>query len=108
MRNSTIAKLFVLGLLFDAELALAHDYWTNGDPVPPWVKAQCCGPQDVHHIPISAISIRADGYHIEGLKTVVPFSRALPSPDGTYWGFWNPVGEPEPVIFCFFAPQNGA
>jgi hypothetical protein len=49
----------------------------------------------------------SDGYHIDGLKTVVPIARALPSPDGTYWGFWNPALEPNPTVYCFFAPFNG-
>ena len=90
-----------------ASAALAHDVWANGEAVPPWVKAECCGPEDVHHLTADQVHIRADGYHIDGLKTVVPIGRALPSPDGTYWAFWNPVTEPSPVIFCFFAPVNG-
>ena len=36
-----------------------------------------------------------------------PGNGALPSPDGGYWAFWNPIGEPEPAIFCLFAPLNG-
>lgn len=87
--------------------ASAHDFWANGEPVPPWVKAQCCGPQDVHRLRAGAVHIMADGYHIDGLTTVIPTSRALPSVDGNYWAFWNPVSEPSPVIYCFFAPQNG-
>lgn len=87
--------------------AHSHDRWGNGEPVENWVKAQCCGPRDVHKIPASAIHIEPDGYHIDGIVTVIPMARALPSPDGQYWAFWNPVGEPEPVIFCFFAPLNG-
>jgi hypothetical protein len=86
----------------------AHDFWSNGDKVPAWVKAECCGPQDVHHLRPGAVHIEQDGYHIDGIKTVVPIARALPSPDGDYWAFWNPAGEPEPAIFCFFAPLNGA
>ena len=100
-------RLVVLASLL-ASPAVAHDFWANGEPVPPWVKASCCGPNDVHKIPASAISIQADGYHISGLTTVVPMAKALPSPDGFYYGFWNEAGEPNPVIFCFFAPLNGA
>ena len=87
--------------------ALAHDFWANGEPVPPWVKAQGCGPRDVHHLRAGAVHILADGYHIDGLKTVIPPGQALPSIDGRCWAFWNPVSEPNPVIFCFFAPLNG-
>jgi hypothetical protein len=98
--------LILASVLF-ATPALAHDQWANGEPVPAWVKAECCGPRDVHHIPAGAIHIMQDGYHIDGLTTVIPISRALPSPDGSYWGFWDSVREPDPVIFCFFAPLNG-
>jgi hypothetical protein len=101
-------RSLILASAFFATPALAHDFWSNNDPVPPWVKAQCCGPDDVHHLRPGAVHIMADGYHIDGIKTIVPIEQALPSPDGTYWAFWSPHGEPEPVIICFFAPVNGA
>ena len=87
--------------------AHAHDRWANGQDVPSWVKEACCGVADVHHIPAESIHLLADGYHIDGIKTVVPEKKALPSPDGTFWVFWNEAGEPEPVIYCFFAPLQG-
>lgn len=87
--------------------AFGHTQWANSDPVPEWVSKACCGPNDVHHLTAGAVHIMPDGYHIDGIKTVVPISRALPSPDGTYWAFWYAGSEPEPVIFCFFAPVNG-
>ena len=87
--------------------AKPHDFWTTGEPVPPWVKSACCGPSDVHHLKMSAIHIMPDGLHIDGIETVVPMSRVLPSPDGTAWAFWNPVGEPDPVVFCMFYPLSG-
>ena len=88
--------------------AEAHDRWENGDPVPQWVRSACCGPNDVHHIPNEDIRIMADGYHINGLTTVIPFRSVLSSPDNTYWGFWRPIEEPAPYIFCFFAPPQGS
>ena len=95
-------------ILFAAP-ASAHDFWSNGEPVPAWVKSACCGPEDVHHLNPAAVHIMPDGYHIDGIKTVVPADKALPSPDGTYWGFWiDSPSIPEPHIFCFFAPLNGA
>lgn len=99
-------KLLLLAGLLSSP-AYAHDQWADGSPVPPWVKAQCCGPQDVHHLKDSQVHKMADGYHIDGIKTVIPYDRVLPSMDGDYWAFWNPIGEPEPVVFCFFAPLNG-
>jgi hypothetical protein len=107
MSFRSVATLSIASAL-SCEPSFAHDFWANGEPVPAWVKAQCCGPSDVHHLRASAVHIMPDGYHIDGLKTVVPTRQALPSQDGDYWGFWNPVNEPEPVIFCFFAPLNGA
>ena len=88
--------------------ASAHDKWGNGEGVPAWVKSWCCDKTDVHHIPSSAISIQQDGYHIEGLTVVVPMKDAIPSPDGQYWGFWNPIMEPNPHVYCFFAPVSGS
>jgi hypothetical protein len=85
-----------------------HDFWSTGAPVPTWVKAQCCGQADAHQLRPSAVHIISGAYHIDGLRTVVPISRALPSQDGQYWGFWNPAGEPNPPIYCFFAPVNGS
>ena len=35
---------------------------------------------------------------------VVPYSRALPSPDGAYWRCKRPDGSPR----CFFAPPPGS
>lgn len=87
--------------------SIAHDFWSTSEPVPSWVKSLCCGPQDVHHLRASAVHILPDGFHIDGIETIVPMSHALPSPDGTYWAFWNPISEPKPSIFCFFAPLNG-
>lgn len=100
-------KAICLSALLLSAPAYAHDFWSNGDPVPDWVAKACCGPQDVHHLNPNAVHIMSDGYHIDGIKTVVPVSRALPSPDNTYWAFWNPAGEPEPAIFCLFVPFQG-
>ena len=101
-------KAIFLSALLLATPASAHDKWENGEPVPPWVKKLCCGPEDVHHIPAASVHIMADGYHIDGIDTIIPMERAQPSPDGTFWGFWKESLEPTPVIFCFFAPLNGA
>lgn len=97
-----------ISLVLMTTVVSAHDFWENGDPVPAWVKSWCCGVSDIHHIKPGAIHIMDDGYHIDGIHTVVPFNKALPSPDGTYWGFWNPTMEPDPVIYCFFTPVNGS
>jgi hypothetical protein len=103
----SVLVFLIFGFLLAMRAAHAHDRWSNGEAVPAWVKNACCGPSDVHHIPAEAIHLRADGYHIDDIGTVVPEKEALPSPDGTYWGFWAPVAEPNPQIYCFFAPLRG-
>jgi hypothetical protein len=100
-------KSLIAAVLLLSTPALAHDHWSNGEPVPAWVKSQCCGKDDAHHLRASAVHIMADGFHIDGLKTVVPMTSALPSPDGSYWAFWSAASEPDPAIRCFFAPLNG-
>jgi len=101
-------RLWLTILALSVVPAAAHDFWSNGEPVPAWVKSACCGPQDVHRLNPGAVHVMADGYHIDGLQTVIPLKSALPSMDGQYWGFWNPRGEPDPFIFCFFAPLEGS
>lgn len=100
-------SVFLLAALC-ASPALAHDFWSDGEPVPEYVKADCCGKADAHHLQASAVHIKSDGYHIDGLPSVIPMSKALPSPDGQYWIFFSNAGLPDPMIFCFFVPLNGA
>jgi hypothetical protein len=83
--------------------AVGHDAWSNGAQVPAWIKKACCGPSEVHQLPADKVHALPDGYHVDGLATVIPYSRVLPSPDGAFWGFWNPDAL-NPVVFCFFAP----
>jgi hypothetical protein len=85
--------------------AVGHDVWSNGAQVPPWVKKACCGPSEVHHLSAGKVHGMPDGYHVDGLATIIPYSRVQPSPDGEFWGFWNPYAL-NPVVFCFFAPAS--
>ena len=100
-------RMAIVLLLQWACVAQAHDFWSTGEAVPAWVKQACCGPSDVHHIRHGAVHILSDGYHIDGINTVVALRDVLPSPDGEYWAFWNPALEPTPGIYCFFVPLNG-
>ena len=85
--------------------AVGHDVWSNGAQVPAWVKKACCGPSEVHQLSADKVHALRDGYHVDGLATVIPYSRVQPSPDGAFWGFWNPDAL-NPVVFCFFAPTS--
>jgi len=86
--------------------AAGHEIWANGAPVPLWVKKACCGPSEAHRLPADKVHALPDGYHVDGLSTVIPYSMVQPSPDGAFWGFWNPDAI-NPVVFCFFAGVKG-
>jgi hypothetical protein len=82
--------------------ACGHDLWSNGREVPPWIKTACCGPSEAHRLAAEQVHALPDGYHVDGLATVIPYSRVQPSPDGEFWGFWN-ADALNPIVFCFFA-----
>jgi hypothetical protein len=88
--------------------AHAHDLWADDSPVPPWVKAVCCGPDDVHHLRADQVQIRPDGFHVDGYPETIPIEQALPSMDGDYWIFYRyfPAGGVSRV-YCFFVPFTG-
>ena len=60
----------------------------------------CCGERDCFEISGDDVTITGSGYFVRSIRETVPFSEALPSPDGNYcrcqWG-----GSRK----CFFAPQ---
>lgn len=89
-------------------LMLVHDQWVNGDPVPLWVRSQCCGPEDVHHLTLDQVHLLPDGFHVDGLKDPIPASKLLPSPDNEWWIFYRrfPDGSTSSV-YCFFGPFSG-
>jgi hypothetical protein len=92
-------------ILFNSA-ASSHDFWSNGEPVPAWAKQWCCGKSDVHRLHAASIHIMPDGYHVDGLNNVLPFSKAMPSPDGQYWAFFKEDEGPEAHVSCFYAPIN--
>jgi hypothetical protein len=97
---------FVTAAVTRSSPATGHDVWSNDTPVPSWIKKACCGPSEVHHLSSDKVHALPDGYHVDGLATVIPYSRVQPSPDGEFWGFWNPHAL-NPVVFCFFAGIKG-
>lgn len=88
--------------------AMGHDRWASGEPVPSWVKAVCCGPQDVHHLRPEQVELKSDGYHIEGYPDAIPEDHSQPSLDGDFWAFYQeyPNGQFS-KIYCFFVPFQG-
>lgn len=98
--------IFLAAALF-ASPALAHDTWIHGEPIPAWVAQSCCGQADSHLLSPSQVHITPNGYRVDGIQSLIPIKKALPSQDGQYWIFFNEVGLPDPMIFCFFVPLNG-
>jgi hypothetical protein len=90
--------------------ARAHDQWGDGGDVPKWVKAQCCGPEDVHWYKPEAVMITAQGYVLPDYPEPIPMDKALPAlaNDGLYWAFFKrlPNGGVT-IVYCFFIPPSG-
>ena len=104
MMKFLASTAFVLTLSVSS--AQSHDYWQNGDAVPSWVKASCCGAADAHLLADDDLSLQDDGWHIKGLNTVIPTNHVLPSQDGRAWAFWNEASGPDASIYCFFYPME--
>jgi hypothetical protein len=101
-------RLAVLPYVLFCTSAFAHDTWSNGMEVPTWVKAACCGPQDVHHLrPDQVHRVSADYYQVDGYHSRIPVQVASPSQDGDYWIFYRDnIGGNQSGVYCFFVPMN--
>ena len=102
-----IARIAAVLLAASAGSANAHDYWSDGKPVPDWVKASCCGPADAHHLrPDQVHRISDDFYSVDGYIRRIPVGQALPSQDGDYWIFYRDDGASgQSGVYCFFVPM---
>lgn len=101
-----LALLIVI--MVNVNQAQAHDYWSNGKPIPDWVKASCCGPADAHHLrPEQVHRISEDYYEVDGYTRRIPVAQALPSQDGDYWIFYRDDGASggQSGVYCFFVPM---
>lgn len=103
--------MFAAALALALSPAAAHDAWSDGAPVPAWVKASCCGPEDVHHLTADQVhEIAGKGWRVDGYPEVLPYGKELPSEDGDYWIFYRTNGSGEAVsfspVYCFFAPPR--
>jgi hypothetical protein len=104
----------ILGALAAAP-ACAHDEWSDGTPIPSWVKDSCCGPADAHHLTPAQVHRYADYDRVDGYRRPIPVGRALPSQDGEYWIFYRDKnGAPsingggsggQSGVYCFFVPM---
>ena len=107
MRLATLSALVAL-FAYTASAA-AHTTWSAGQPIPSWVKEQCCGVADAHHLTPDQVHETEHGYIVDGYQDkdgtprVIPFSHLLPSQDGDWWVFYRTYddGSVSPV-YCFF------
>ncbi len=107
VRPAVLSVLAFFGVFCAA--AGAHAYWADGKLVPPWVKAACCGADDVHHLrPDQVHRISDDYYTVDGYPNRIPARAALPSQDGDYWIFYRDdgAGGAQSTVYCFFVPMG--
>ena len=125
MPRSLLRSLQVFGVSLIGSTALAHDIWINRgayrNPAGEW----CCGAEDCGVVSPQAVHTVRGGYSVVGTVTYgeavtgnvedgptvtqhvdekIPYSQALPSPDGAYWRCKRPDGG----MRCFFAPPPGS
>lgn len=120
-----VIMVVVSSLLLSSPVT-AHDAWSNGKPIPDWIKSSCCGPADAHHLkPEQVHRISDDYYMVDGYAYQIPVRMALPSQDGDYWIFYREAGtncvpgydtNNQPMqscindtqqsgVYCFFVPM---
>lgn len=125
MSRALLRPLPMVVLFFLSSSAFAHDMWINRgaykNPAGEW----CCGAEDCGVVNPNAVHASSAGYSLRGAVTygvgvtgntadgptrtdsvneTIPYSQALPSPDGSYWRCKRSDGSPR----CFFAPKPGS
>lgn len=104
--------IFALAVLLCGTCAQAHEQWTNGAPIPSWIKQSCCGKSDAHHLRPDQVHHSEDGYYyVSGVEGFPDTYRLidrliLPSEDGDYWLFFRLGFNGLPYVYCFFAPLD--
>jgi hypothetical protein len=114
----------LVGLLLVTTSASAHDQWSNGVPIPEWVKKWCCAEDEspqiiderrVHRVigtdPITNV-YGIIGYRVEGFRNMIPVERRYDSEDGLTWIFsGTPTAADEfipegPMVYCLFTNEG--
>ena len=98
-----VARVTLAGVLVAATLSLAGAHgpaeWIQRGGYRNAVGELCCGDRDCFELASSDVSVTSSGYFVQSTRETVPFSEALPSPDGHYWRCqWGGMRK------CFFAP----
>ena len=109
MKAAVVAVAGLSLLTMSRRPAAAHDRWADGSSVPAWVKAQCCGVSDAHHLTPDQVHVTPDGYKLDGYARVIREDRLLPSPDGSWWVFYRTYDDgSQSTVYCFFGPERGS
>ena len=98
-----VTRLVLAAVLVAATLSLASAHgpaeWIQRGGYRNAAGELCCGERDCLELSGDDISITSAGYFVRSIRETVPFSEALPSPDGQYWRCqWGGARK------CFFAP----
>ena len=102
-RVITRSTLALLAAIMTFSLADAHGpaEWINRGGYKNTAGELCCGERDCAELATDDVKITAAGYFVASIRETVPFSEALPSPDGHYWRcHWGGMRK------CFFAPPS--
>ncbi|MGP0060257.1 MAG: hypothetical protein ACLPID_13320 [Beijerinckiaceae bacterium] len=90
---------FISALTFAGSVAVAHDFWDNGDPVDPVTKFKCCGENDCLSLAEDLVTRVEGGFLFRDTQEIITDDHVQPSPDGHFWRcVWG--GQTR----CFFAP----
>ncbi len=125
VRSLLVVSSLVLVSFLICSSAFAHDAPIRQGGYKNLAGEWCCGAGDCGVVAPNNVKVGSAGYALSGPVTygasatgnaadgptwredvneVVPYSKALPSPDGAYWRCKRPDGSPR----CFFAPPSGS
>jgi hypothetical protein len=101
--NGSVRRLVLAGVLAASTLSLASAHgpaqWIQDGAYRNAVGELCCGERDCFELSNEDVGITSTGYFVRSIRETVPFSEALPSPDGRFWRCqWGGARK------CFFAP----
>jgi hypothetical protein len=102
-RNGGVTRLTLAPVLLGTTLSLASAHgpaeWIQRGGHRNAAGELCCGERDCAEIAGEDVNITGAGYFVRSIRETVPFSEALPSPDGHYWRCqWGGARK------CLFAP----
>ena len=101
--SGSVRRLLLAAVLAGSTLSLASAHgpaqWIQDGGYRNAVGELCCGERDCFELSSEDVRVTSAGYFVLSIRETVPFSEALPSPDGRFWRCqWGGARK------CFFAP----